>query len=392
LLITILSCPRHLCSFSTCVAFVMTAQASDQELTISKSYCPYAAIHQDAKTLVAEGDSSESESDSSSSSTGSSSDDSSDTTITSSGSRGSGSSRGREVNGSMQKDGSPRRSKMNDSKEADVHTVQRCTYAAQVQSWTDRIPIGLGLCPWAGKSRSQGRLRYVTCEGNDPSCVAQMVLAEAEILNCADAVSLSSTLIVCPHVAAWKDFQIFDAWVTTGFKTESECIGFDEKITLVSFHPDFLRWRGLPEGVEVGTIVQSYWGTAGRKSFETSPATIIETQSCVFGMQKVKVRFDDGSEQYVPIDWFAKSVNGLGAPLPDNAMHRAPHPTVHLIRNKDLAALCMRDVSRVKRRNAQRMMNLGWEGVAKRLSDKSQKVDDAKLRDDIGEPYSKYST
>jgi hypothetical protein len=35
----------------------------------------------------------------------------------------------------------------------------------------------------------------------------------------------------------------------------------------------------------------------------------------------------------------------LGPPLPDNAMHRAPYPTVHLIRNEDLGKMCIRDVS-----------------------------------------------
>ena len=44
-------------------------------------------------------------------------------------------------------------------------------------------------------------------------------------------------------------------------------------------------------------------------------------------------------------------------------MHRAPYPTIHLIRNEDLERLRARDVSRVKRNNARRMMELGWEGV-----------------------------
>merc|ERR1739845_38263 len=115
----------------------------------------------------------------------------------------------------------------------------------------------------------------------------------------------------------------------------------------------------------------------GRKSLITYPATIIDTSSSVFGMQKVKVRFHDSMrEEYVPIDWFVPSVNGVGAPLPDNAMHRSPHPTVHLIRNDDLITFCARDVSRVKRRNAVRMMKLGWEGVEKRLRDKTKPIDD----------------
>ena len=34
-----------------------------------------------------------------------------------------------------------------------------------------------------------------------------------------------------------------------------------------------------------------------------------------------------------------------------------------MIVNQDLASLCIRDVSRVKRLNAQRMAKIGWEGL-----------------------------
>lgn len=251
-----------------------------------------------------------------------------------------------------------------------MQPTQLCEYATQVQSWTKRIPIGLGLCPWAGKSQSQGRLRYMTCECDTPSDVAQLILTEATRLTQSDVAPLSSTLVVCPYVAAWKDFAAFDTWVASGINEELKGESLDDKVTLVSFHPGFLRWRGLPEGVEVGSVVQSYWGTAGRKSLHTSPATVIDTSNSVFGMQKIQVRFHESmEEQFVPIDWFAQSVSSVGPPLPDNAMHRAPHPTIHLIRNDDLGTLCMRDVSRVKRKNAQRMMKLGWEGVEMQLRD-----------------------
>lgn len=69
-------------------------------------------------------------------------------------------------------------------------------------------------------------------------------------------------------------------------------------------------------------------------------------------------------EQYVPTDWIdVPEGEEEGEPLPDNAMHRAPYPTVHVIANADLASLRARDVSRVKRINARRMAELGWEGL-----------------------------
>ena len=222
-------------------------------------------------------------------------------------------------------------------------------YALQVQQWAVRVPIGLGLCPWAGKAHYQGRLRFVTCTGNAPADVIRVIAREAAILTGADAPPLSSTLVVCPHVAAWKEFGAFEDWVRSGINEEStegegestrtgESIG--ELLSFVPFHPEFVRWRGLPEGIGVGSVVNSYWGAFGRKSARTAPATVVDAGNKVFGRRKVKVRFHESvegrpDEQFVPIGWFDHTLSGL--PLPDNAMHRAPYPTIHLIRNKDLA-------------------------------------------------------
>jgi len=258
-------------------------------------------------------------------------------------------------------------------------------YAAKVQSWAERVPIGLGLCPWAIKSQRQGRLKYITCEGNVPSDVAILIILEAEAL-CNVQPALTSTLIVCPHVTAWnKDFQAFDDYVRS-IGEIYRCHSGIQKVTLVPFHPEFLRWRGLPSGIKVGSVVRTHRGTVGfQKSVHLFSATVVETGNPVFGQRRIKVRFhDDLKEQYVPNDWLVgpqkastvKCSDGgnclddgdlLGHPLPDNAMHRAPYPTVHLIRNEDLGSLCVRDVSRVKRKNAKRMMKLGWEGVQRKV-------------------------
>jgi len=272
----------------------------------------------------------------------------------------------------------------------DVSLEQR-----QVKNWSLRIPIGLGLCPWASKSHNQGNLRYVTATSETPRDVAVCVQHEIQRLVCNDSEPppWSTTLVICPHIREWNDsFPAFDRFVSHDIwdqfeqddKDESNTSTISDDITLVAFHPNFLRWHGLPDKIEKGSVVQSHYGIIGKKSVETAPATIVETCNKAFGMRKVKVRFHDAcnarrQEQYVPTDWISihpKNIGEVdtsdpskrGPALPDNAMHQAPHPTIHIINNADLARLSIRDSSRVKRKNAHRMMKLGWDGIEKKLS------------------------
>jgi hypothetical protein len=51
---------------------------------------------------------------------------------------------------------------------------------AEVRAWVLKVPIGLGLCPWAVKSQRKGFVRIVTCESDLSSDVVDMML-ETEI-------------------------------------------------------------------------------------------------------------------------------------------------------------------------------------------------------------------
>eukprot|EP00746_Dinoflagellata_sp_MGD_P040840 gnl/MRDRNA2_/MRDRNA2_19864_c0_seq1.p1 gnl/MRDRNA2_/MRDRNA2_19864_c0~~gnl/MRDRNA2_/MRDRNA2_19864_c0_seq1.p1 ORF type:complete len:535 (+),score=97.05 gnl/MRDRNA2_/MRDRNA2_19864_c0_seq1:313-1917(+) len=219
----------------------------------------------------------------------------------------------------------------------------RCKYEREVRSWAERVVIGLGLCPWAMKAQKDELLRYVTCEGDKPSDVARLISMEADSLTSTDASPLSSTLIICPHVVAWNDFNNFAAWVNRGekFGPELETRNVGEKVVLVAFHPKHLQL--YLEDLEIGTVVMSHYrrdlGTSGAvKSIEMLPATVTDS-SAFESAQRVRVRFHksnhtkDGAEQDVPLDWLGQHPD---APLPHNLMHQAPFPTVHLIRDADL--------------------------------------------------------
>ncbi|KAL7528680.1 hypothetical protein ACHAWF_002664 [Thalassiosira exigua] len=240
--------------------------------------------------------------------------------------------------------------------------------ARAVRKWAADVPVGMGLCPWAVRSLSRGILRVVACRSDEPGGAAKRLEDEVASLLREEAPPWSTALVVCPRVKAWEDFDAFDEFVRDQNRRHAD------DVTLVAFHPRFLRWRGLPSGVGVGCPVRSHWGTVGKKSATTASATVLETSGKAFGARKVKLRFDDDvdglgrREQYVPADWIEvpPGAAGPGPPLPDNAMHRAPYPSIHVIANRDLAGLCLRDVSRVKRTNAQRMARLGWEGLERR--------------------------
>ena len=268
-----------------------------------------------------------------------------------------------------------------DNRGSIIPECNRCAIVDQTRRWTQRVPIGLGLCPWAGRSLRLDRLRIAVCNETSPSDVAMFVRGEARRLTEASTPEWTTTLVVCPHVPEWQDeFDSFDGYVQT-FKAEQldklttendnsgpvDVTSILEQLTLVAFHPEFIRWRALPSNIGVGSVVHSHRGMCGfEKGLNLYLATIIETASSCFGKRKVKVRFeDDGKEQYVPIDWLTSDEDDSPLPkgeqLPDNAMHRAPYSTIHLIRNADLAALCARDVSRVKRKNAQLFSKLGWD-------------------------------
>ena len=297
----------------------------------------------------------------------------------------------------------------------DDNNDDKNVYSSSVRDWTEKVPIGMNLCPWAKLSQKEGRIKYVTCheEIQTPQEASTIIWNEIEKLlgnshrecnsnnninnnnsqrNNRSLPPWSTTLVICPHVKAWKnDFKAFEAFVNTfgnnGKKSEQPPSPPKAGIALVPFHPHFLRWRGLPETVSAGSTVRCHRGLAGfSKSPGAHPATVVDLRPQGFGRRRVRIQFHDttkgelepdptrkmgNTEQCVPVDWVVlldgcdddddddqnnnKNKNYQWPPLPDNAMHRAPYPVVHILRNEDLEGLSIHEISRLKRRNAKRM-------------------------------------
>ena len=286
-------------------------------------------------------------------------------------------------------------------------------FLARTRTWTQQVPIGLGLCPWAVRSQAKGRLHYAVCHATQSEHVAQMLEEEAlklvEELEDEDtsrrpgtttktsvarnsvggnnnkeeetAYWWKTTLLICPHMSSWNEsFELFDEFIKTQqklWKDREEAYDWNASssagattllssyITLVAFHPDFIRWRGLPVGTKEGDVLFC----RRPKESNSSLATLKEECTKPFGRRKVKVHFhkDDATREcYVdPKDCellVLEDTTQERPVLPDNAMHRSPYPTIHLIRNHDLARLSLPDISRVKRKNMQQMARIGWVG------------------------------
>lgn len=256
-------------------------------------------------------------------------------------------------------------------------------YSSSVRQWTEMVPIGMNLCPWAKVSHREGRIKYVTCHEDiqTPEKASKIVWEEIEKLLggcCEPLPAWSTTLVVCPHVKTWvNDYRVFERFVREFGKEETlniatcqeQPIGSEQPnseqvgaITLVPFHPQFLRWKGLPDTISNGSKILCHRGLAGfSKSPDVYPATVIELSPKGFGRRRIRVRFHEDQtkdkEQCIPLDWVQLSELEVEERpiLPDNAMHRAPYPVIHILRNDDLKSLTIQEISRLKRRNAKRM-------------------------------------
>lgn len=254
-----------------------------------------------------------------------------------------------------------------------------CPFVAKTLAWTNSVIVGLGLCPWATRAMDERRLRCVTCPADTPAAVECFIREEARRL-CVEGVQpLSNTLIICPNVEAWKDFAAFEDWVAwqqqglvddaAASQLRPEDHASLERCHLVTFHPKFARWHGFPPDVDpIGTRIHSYYHEEdGQRSCETWPATVIEDDAEVVGVRRLGVEFQDGPEEIVPLEWTVQE-GSRGPLLPDNAMHRAPFPTLHLIRRADTDSLQQDSggldaIWEMASRNSQHMAKIGWEGV-----------------------------
>ncbi|OEU08419.1 hypothetical protein FRACYDRAFT_249690 [Fragilariopsis cylindrus CCMP1102] len=294
----------------------------------------------------------------------------------------------------------------NNNSAINININQDDQYCTETRNWTERVPIGLRFCPWAIKAKRQNRIKYISCLATDPFDKFWKQQNHGE-----PKYGHHDVLQVPSNDYDYDNSR--DDEINNERKDELMQLFFQQlqnQITLVSFHPKFSRWRGLPYNIKVGSIVQCHQGMSGfTKSQEIYLAKILETSNSIFGQRRIKVQFlEDGreqqqqtnndnssnnaadrkkttisnvkKEQYVPVDWIVFDDDNTTAdssppptttvrpPLLDNCMHQTPYPTIHLIQNNDLGTLCVRDISRLKRKNIKTIMKLAENGTNQLLS------------------------
>ena len=144
----------------------------------------------------------------------------------------------------------------------------------QVQTWVNRVVVGLDLCPFARAPLTAGRARFVECRGQGPDELLAELLIEAQDLG----DQADTTLLVMPSLD-----HSFDDFLDLVGMAEAllDAAGMAGAVQLAHFHPQYvfagvdaddpanhtnraphavlhlLRWTDVREAMETHPSVQS---------------------------------------------------------------------------------------------------------------------------------------
>jgi len=225
--------------------------------------------------------------------------------------------------------------------EADEH-------ASSIRQWLNDVIIGYNFCPYARPAADADQIRIVTSSADKPEGVLDDLTTEAMRLPVASQAELESgqpatTLLVCPHVAAWQSFEEFrsfyDMDLSKGY------IFAEQDLYIVCFHP---RYGEGSDGVEDGDEID-LGGVA---------ATVLDSAAGfgASGQPLAKVAMASGEEAFIelptPIDETEELVS------------TAPRPALHLLRTRDLEEA---NDAEIHRRNTDTIADLGALVVRERI-------------------------
>lgn len=107
---------------------------------------------------------------------------------------------------------------------------------SQVWQWLDDVVIGLNLCPFAKKPRSQQQIEIVISQRNSMLDIGEDFAAALASLHKTAAEKTDTTVFVIPNLL--EDFYVYLDFLDTA-NAVNEDLGFEGVFQLASFHPDY---------------------------------------------------------------------------------------------------------------------------------------------------------
>ncbi len=111
---------------------------------------------------------------------------------------------------------------------------------ARTVAWLEEAVVGLNLCPFAAGPWSAGRVQIVVAEARTLEGAVRAVAAEVDRLVQTPGATLSSTLVVLPHVLEAFDDFVGAIEIVLGLLRDA---GAEQLVQLAHFHPAY-RFEG----------------------------------------------------------------------------------------------------------------------------------------------------
>ncbi|CAL1137851.1 unnamed protein product [Cladocopium goreaui] len=223
-------------------------------------------------------------------------------------------------------------------------------HSAAVKTWLHKFIIGKNFCPWAKSVSDNDSVRVVTSLATTEDGILRDLEEEVAALpscpNVPEGVP-STTLLVCPHVSSWQDFDTFNEFYGNALRNG---VLFEEnfKVKLVAFHPSFIHSPLYGPVLEVGDVL-----TLPTSEGEVDATVLDADVEAEEPGEAFRVQLENGEEQVISYARLAELLqdsqyetvedadeDGEDAEIEmdeeteilENMAQRAPRPTFHLLR------------------------------------------------------------
>lgn len=115
-----------------------------------------------------------------------------------------------------------------------------------VVRWLERAVIGLGLCPFAGESWREGRIRMVVSQATSEAELTATLRSEVKVLAAADPQSVETTIVIVPHML--HDFLDYNQFLDRADAVLEEG-NWSGIFQIASFHPYYQFAGTQPDDV-----------------------------------------------------------------------------------------------------------------------------------------------